>query len=1031
MGRMKMRPILRLLTGAAGTGKTSRCIELFRDRILVSGSSGLSTSSYFILPNKEHTDRIHDLLTRDERVLGLAQHHLLPIGDFMRFKCWTGRDRVVSQFERRWLARQALDSRPWSWMAKSAGTAGMAECMANFLREWKSSGAQADGLSNAFARLRAAGSDGEKTSDLQGFCEAYEAAKQAAGFRDPEDMAADFARQSEGLTAPDLELVVFDGFFSLTEQQMLFVQAVAARSKEVVVTLTLPDSGTREDAFVYPLRLRERLLKIGFAEERLSKPSRRFRAAGLALLEAGLFVGKGEVSTDAADASDVSGVRRIEAATRRQEVEAIAREMTANVRGGRCHWSDQMAVFRGMRAYQPYVEEVFGAMGVPYELHERSRLSDHPAVRRMVEWMDLIEVSESGPIIRVHRWALWMNAGRNMEALDALPARLEWAQVPERFVEMDSSAQVLWRREYARMRDFLSLGSAADLKFFLESLLDDCCGSARLPATLKAKTLARELIERQTVRPIPDAAAAQAAALRLRGDLEAGLYSTGTRRKNRVQVYDTSLAMLKEYRIVFVGGLNHGEFPAAHREDTLLHDRERKVLRELGIHLDTAEDRRRGEGYFFYMAVTRAAEEVVLTRHSTDDQGRPTAASAWWTEVQRVFGGLVPTREIGAAELVPGYDQIKTPRELLKALGAETAATFASYPVQGRGVLAESWDQLDAAARERGGHPELYSNFYERSQRLRRPAVADIESLDAAGAVRRKPWSATEAQSLLQCRYKYFAQYGIGLRPQVLTTPVMREGELWHKALENLLRFWGGKPLPEREVFLRQAGPAMEAALGEYPLVAERFYLKEARVARIRRRWPIIAAAEWENCRASSGLVPTLFEAGFGLMRNGRASEKGAFEVSVGGHKLQFQGQIDRVDADPVTGRALAADYKSGKGFERKDLDKGMLFQSVLYTLALKHVWGYEPIGTEYVSLKNFKRAGLLREDLYREARPSTRLKSLMEPEAFETFISRSLETLVEDWKRYRSGSIAAEALSCRNCDYYPLCRYEKRKTND
>ena len=34
MGRMKMRPILCLLTGPAGTGKTSRCIEIFRDRII-------------------------------------------------------------------------------------------------------------------------------------------------------------------------------------------------------------------------------------------------------------------------------------------------------------------------------------------------------------------------------------------------------------------------------------------------------------------------------------------------------------------------------------------------------------------------------------------------------------------------------------------------------------------------------------------------------------------------------------------------------------------------------------------------------------------------------------------------------------------------------------------------------------------------------------------------------------------------------------------------------------------------------------
>lgn len=1070
-----MRPILRLITGAAGTGKTSRCIDFFRERILLSDGSGLNSSSYFILPNKEHTDRIHDLLTRDSRISGLVQHHLLPLGDFMRFKTWTGRQRVVTQFERRWLVRRALDSRPWNWMARSAPTAGMAECMANWIRELKSAGITTEAFARMAGRLETAGHHPDKMRDLTAFYQAYEAVKQAEGFKDPEEAVEAYFRESRESSAgaenrdgapAEMDLVVLDGFFSLTHQQTLFLEAVTQRAKEVVVTLTLPEDvsltadvrrlepESREEAFVYLLKLRQRLLGMGFVEERLPGPAHRFKSAGLSELERGLF--RPAVKKSGETSEKPAGIRRIEAASRRQEVEAIARSMVRNVRGGRCHWSDQMAVFRGVLAYQPYIEEVFGALGVPYELHERRRLSEHPAVRRMVEWLDLFETAESdenaespadaavvraeAQVLRVHRWAMWMDAPGVLRELDAQPARLAWSLIPEKLADLAPEDEAVWDRERDRVRRFLALDNARDLKEFLERLFADCAGKRELAATRRMNDMVRELVERQTLRPIEGREGVRAAVGRLGGDLRAGLYSMSVRQKNRVQIYDTALALPKEYRIVYVGGLNHGEFPVLHREHPVLSDAERKATASEEAALDTAEDRRRGEAYFFYMAVTRASEELVLSRFTADDQGRATAVSAWWTAAQAVFTETLPTERTGPDDLVPALSRLKTPKDLLRAMGGELSSRAVNFssdavnlsagssPVR---ALEAAWDGLEAEERSRAGFGETSAEFEARSARLSRPASVDPARLGPDAFRRRKPWSATEAQALRQCRFKYFAQYGIGIRPPVVTTPVMREGEVWHKALEILMRQWFARPnskLPALDAFLKSAQRAMDEALTQHPLVPERYYSRTARLDRIRRRWPRVVASEWKNLQDTRTLTPVLFEAGFGLVENGIPSEKGAFAVEVGGERLEFQGKIDRVDADPVTRRAMAADYKSGEGFKPAELKKGMRFQAVLYALALEKVWGYQPIGTEYVSLKNFKRGGLLRKDYFLEERPKSRLKSLMEPGDFDAFIQSELKALADDWIRYRSGDVAADSKSCQYCDFYPLCRYEKRR---
>src|SRR3989338_9196459 len=68
-----------LLVSPPGTGKTTHCIELFKQEILKS-RAGIDSRAYFILPSREHADRIQNLVLRRD-IPGLFNAHILTIGD--------------------------------------------------------------------------------------------------------------------------------------------------------------------------------------------------------------------------------------------------------------------------------------------------------------------------------------------------------------------------------------------------------------------------------------------------------------------------------------------------------------------------------------------------------------------------------------------------------------------------------------------------------------------------------------------------------------------------------------------------------------------------------------------------------------------------------------------------------------------------------------------------------------------------------------------------------------------------------------
>ena len=115
-------------------------------------------------------------------------------------------------------------------------------------------------------------------------------------------------------------------------------------------------------------------------------------------------------------------------------------------------------------------------------------------------------------------------------------------------------------------------------------------------------------------------------------------------------------------------GLSEGEFPKQEREDILLRESDRAILRQGGLPLETKLHG--DEATFFYQAVTRARQRLLLTRPYLAEDGQVWEASPFWTEVARLSGIKPEVRvrgevgEVDSADAASQVEWVESERDL-------------------------------------------------------------------------------------------------------------------------------------------------------------------------------------------------------------------------------------------------------------------------------------------------------------------------------------------------------------------------------
>ena len=247
--------------------------------------------------------------------------------------------------------------------------------------------------------------------------------------------------------------------------------------------------------------------------------------------------------------------------------------------------------------------------------------------------------------------------------------------------------------------------------------------------------------------------------------------------REEILVADVVQARGLSFRAVAVLGLAEGEFPATLSEDPFLRDADRRRLRvECGLPLELSTEG--AEAEFFYEAITRPRERLLLTRPRLADNGAPWQASPYWEAVRRL---VTVTPERLTSESAPRPGEAASWPELLESLAVH--------------------DGYEAARRWAGqAEPERTGGVAAAAQvlQLRRPAAGgspfdgDLNGLADTFAARFAPertWSASRLEAYRSCPFAFFVSQVLGLEPREEPAEgldVRQLGNIYHHIFEGL-----------------------------------------------------------------------------------------------------------------------------------------------------------------------------------------------------------------------------------------------------
>jgi RecB family exonuclease/superfamily I DNA/RNA helicase len=361
------------------------------------------------------------------------------------------------------------------------------------------------------------------------------------------------------------------------------------------------------------------------------------------------------------------------------------------------------------------------------------------------------------------------------------------------------------------------------------------------------------------------------------------------------------------FRAVAMLGLAEGEIPQRRREDPFLRDQDRAALRAQGLPLDAST--RSFEREYFYQAVTRAQEQLLLTRPRLAEGGAAWEPSPYWLEVARLTGA---TEVTVSGEVGPALAQVASLAEALEraARTPDAAAWFARHdPAR--------WEHILAGA------------AIVRTRRTRRAAPSPFdgdlgaEIFDRAALHERlRRWSPSRLESYRTCPQFFYLTHVLKL--EVRGEPAegadnRQLGNIYHRIFETVYRAAG---LAADVETLLAALPAVAAAVLDDAPAREGF-----RVTALWQQQSAAIEADVARSLAELGGTPVALEAHF---RGDRA-----LTLTLDGEPYTISGVVDRIDR-LADGSLRVIDYKLGVSDYDKSsaLAEGKRLQLPLYALA-------------------------------------------------------------------------------------------------
>jgi ATP-dependent helicase/DNAse subunit B len=752
---------------------------------------------------------------------------------------------------------------------------------------------------------------------------------------------AAIALESNLSLGADIRYLAVSGFDEFNPTQLGVLSLLAKRAKETVITLTGDIQQPQRPAHQRFRRAQTALTtSLGIQPEAMDSVS--MLAPPLAQVETAIFENRQYPSpgTMSKIESPKSEITFLSAQTRSAEARAALRWVKARIVRDGLKLSDVAILARDLQVYRPFLEETAAEFGIPLRLMGGQSLRENPAVAALLSLLALpAEDWKPRPLLDAWRspYFDWTQPGIDAESAATLDEISRTGHISQGLAQW-REAFAMWEKKKSqadedgesfhviqydqtvkeKFESFVDLltpppspATMREYVIFIESLIGDdlppspfgaggegglnVVGQARAnPATaerdvaaLRAfKDVLRGLIlVEETL--VTDALAYQTFYADLRGAVDAATFTVPV----EAGVFAASVLDGRglSFEAVVLMGLSEGEFPKQEREDILLRESDRALLRGRGLPL---ESKLHGdEATFFYQAITRGRQHLLLTRPYLAEDGQGWEPSPFWVEMLSLNGNPA----VGRVRPEDGLN----PAEAASLVEWRQATRDFDIPIQHGIEVLNARMNPQAAGIYEGALFDLSERFG--------PAHG---------------WSASRLESYGTCAFEFFIGYALALEPRALPEDgydVRMLGSMLHKILEDV---YGGAELTQAAEAVFASAP-QTYGFRPTPLWVQ----QQAELLRMLEK--TIA----ELNKLSLGYTPRVLEAKFGMGAPSLVLHTSAGEV-------RLHGYIDRLDAAP-DGTLRVIDYKAGNAaISAAHLKEGRRLQLPIYALAARDALG-------------------------------------------------------------------------------------------
>ncbi len=992
--------MLEFIIGRAGSGKSSYCLQSVTKELQ---KAGTGRKIFLILP--EHmTFRTEWELARRQSGGGFSRAYVYGFRRLARqVLLETGGAALprLTEVGQRLLYTKVLTGKKKELrlLGRAARQRNFTQSLAGMVEELKSYAVSPEMLQSAGEQMPE-GEFRDKLADLaavyQGICKEME-----GRYNDAEDLLTAFAGkipESSLLAGAEIWL---DGFVFFNPQERMILQALLQTAANVHVTLCLENTAmenAEETALFHrqwqTLQMLQRLagdLDLPVQVKTMENPVR-YKEKALAHLEQHLF------SYPLQKCAQGQGIRLVEAANRRQEVEAIAADLLSLCREKGWRWRDIGILIRDQQAYLPVFKTVCSQYQIPCFMDGSRERVHHPLTELLRSALEVLRGWRYEPLfrclktdffpvtrhqidrlenyvlafgIRGNRWKIeddWMYWRRHSLEENEMDEqqREELAEVnhirriitgPLLQLEENIKKAVSVREQTEALYLFLQeLEIEKTLQQWQE--LDEKQGN--LDMAQEHAQIWKEMIS--LFDQMVDTSGDENLSLEIYEEiLNDGLDSIQIRMippgLDYVTVASLDQNSLENAKAVYIVGANEGSMPRHVSREGLLNDAERQHLLQAGIELSGGKTGEAfAEKFLLYRGFTEAAEYLHISYPLSAGDGTAMSASPLFRKLRKMlpescFTALPPENLTDRERLV----QMPRPTagHLLSALRAyrETGVmedfwrdvyNWLSEDAQMQPALDTMLQGLGASFREEKLPDELARNLYAKNGHLR--------------------GSVTRFESYRACPFRHFSQYGLRLEERAeyrFAAPDL--GNLLHgtmkefgERLQQDKRLW-------QDVSDKECEELCQSIVQELaPRLQNEILLSSAQYQHLLQRIEKTAFQALKRLidfAGTSEFSPVRLEQSFGFGKEGLPPLQYLLEHGI---EMEIIGQIDRIDQAANGAHFLIIDYKTGNAYLNiLEVYHGLQLQLLTYLLvawnASQNLFGHPclPAGMLYYFLKN------------------------------------------------------------------------------